>query len=216
MLTIKAETFRELIKAYRLLLKPTKHAPRPPSASERCIDTEPVLVEQVSKRGTHTKPSLVRQVESSAAFAIARIHTKTNSNRLTRTLNHIGRAQKTGMFTEKVTFFCTALEALFSTSPMEVTHQVAERAAVVRAGSKGDRIDTYRFVKNCYSFRSKYIHGAPLKAEDELKLQGMCCELDTAVRECFHNVLKDECLLRAITAGGEQKLDEIMLEKLFE
>jgi hypothetical protein len=50
------------------------------------------------------------------------------------------RAQKTGMFTEKITFYCSALEALFSTSHFELSHQIAERVAVTGASSKSDEL----------------------------------------------------------------------------
>ena len=199
-LTITADELRELIRAYRLLLKPGKKGPTDTPAVE-------------SQMGT--KPDLTDQAVNAANFKVARIHTKTNSHQLTRALSHVGRAQTTVVIPEKITFYCSALEALFSTSHMEITHQVAERAAVVRAASKTDRLDTYRAVKSCYSFRSKYIHGAPLKDEDESRLQGMCRELDTVVRECFHQVLEDGCLLEVLIKGGEQQVDDFMLQKLF-
>jgi hypothetical protein len=92
------------------------------------------------------------------------------------------------MFTEKITFYCSALEALSSTSQFELSHQVAQRVAVTGTRSRSDRLPTYRFVKDCYSFRSKYIHGAPLKASDEMKLEGMCTKLDALVRQSFQKV----------------------------
>jgi hypothetical protein len=198
-LTITASTLRELVRVYRSLLKPGKVDPQNTS---------------IVKGQIETKSGLAAKVTNSAPFRLARIHTRTNSNRITRALNHVGRAQKTGMFTEKITFYCSALEALFSTSHFELSHQIAERVAVTGALSKSDRLVTYRFVKDCYSFRSKYIHGAPLKAADELKLEGMCQKLDALVRQSFHKVLGDETLCKVILSDGD--LDELMLARLFE
>jgi Apea-like HEPN len=163
-LTITANQFRELIRLYRILLKPTE------------VDQKNAVA--FDDRGK-TKPGLLAKVINSGKLRLAKIHTRTNSNRLTRALGLIGRSQKTVMSSEKIAFYCSALEALFSTSQFELSHQIAERVAVMTGGSnKSDRLPTYRFVKECYSFRSKYVHGAPLKAADELKLEAMSEKLD--------------------------------------
>jgi hypothetical protein len=198
-LEITANELRELIRLYRVLLKPTK------ANSQTSLATE---------NETEAKPGLAAKVAGSAPYRLARIHTRTNSNRLSRALGHVGRAQKTGMFTEKITFYCSALEALFSTAQFELSHQVAERVAVTGTRSRSDRLPTYRFVKDCYSFRSKYIHGAPLKASDEMKLEGMCTKLDALVRQSFQKVFQDEILAKAILS--EADLDEVMLARLLE
>jgi hypothetical protein len=123
-LEITANELRELIRLYRVLLKPAK------ANSQTSLATE---------NQTEAKPGLAAKLAGSAPYRLARIHTWTNSNRLSRALGHVGlahalghvgRAQKTGMFTEKITFYCSALEALFSTSQFELSHQVAERVAV--------------------------------------------------------------------------------------
>jgi Apea-like HEPN len=199
-LTITANQFRELIRLYRILLKPTE------------VDQKNAVA--FDDRGK-TKPGLLAKVINSGKLRLAKIHTRTNSNRLTRALGLIGRSQKTVMSSEKIAFYCSALEALFSTSQFELSHQIAERVAVMTGGSnKSDRLPTYRFVKECYSFRSKYVHGAPLKAADELKLEAMSEKLDVLVRQCFHTILEDEGLLKAILSDAD--IDELMLSRLFE
>ena len=67
-----------------------------------------------------------------------RVHTKANSSRFTRALSLIGRAQKTTLLAEKITFYCSALEALLSTSQAELSHQIAERVALI--STHGDRL----------------------------------------------------------------------------
>jgi Apea-like HEPN len=206
-LTVTADTLRELLRLYRVILKPSKLTDRAaPEASPEQTDSTAELRE--------AKPDLVTQVIGSAKFRLAKVHTKTNSNRISRALSHVGRAQKTSMLTEKVTFYCSAMEALFSTSQSELSHQIAERAVILATSNKTDRLPTYRFVKECYSFRSKYIHGASVKPSDELKLEGMSQRLDALVRSCFQSVLSDESLCQVIFSDGD--LDEFMLKRLFE
>lgn len=185
MLEITADELRNLLRVYRIFLKPVK------ANSQTSLST---------KNQAEAKPGLTA---SSYRFAVARILTRTNSNRISRALSHVGRAQKTAALDEKITFYCSALEALFSTSHFELTHQIAERVAITGTRSRSERLPTYRFVKDCYSFRSKYIHGTPLKDSDETKL-----------RDSFQAVFEDELLSKAIFS--EHDLDELMLARLFE
>src|SRR5262249_17835816 len=80
-----------------------------------------------------------------------KIHTKTNSNRISRALDYVARAQMSVNPAEKVAFYCTALESLFSTSTSELTHQIAERVAVVTSQNAASRSDQYWFVKKVLS-----------------------------------------------------------------
>ena len=74
-------------------------------------------------------------------------------------LHLIGYAQQTVFIPNKIAFYCSAIEALLSTSQAELSHQIAERVSVLTKDN-GSRIETYRFMKKCYGLRSKYIHGA--------------------------------------------------------
>jgi hypothetical protein len=64
---------------------------------------------------------------------------------------------------------CTALEALLSTQQQEITHQLAERAALVfRATAGADAVGIYKTVKKLYSTRSNIVHGRGA-GKDDLK-----------------------------------------------
>jgi hypothetical protein len=141
------------------------------------------------------------------------MHTRENSNRLSRALSYAGRAQKTSFLTEKITFYCSALEALFSSSTTELSHQVAERVAIVASQSRGQRLANYKFVKECYGLRSKYIHGSPLKVNEEDRLSSICMKLDDLVREGMSNFLCDEEMIAA--SANKEKFESIMLQRLF-
>jgi hypothetical protein len=63
------------------------------------------------------------------------------------------------------------------------------------------------------AFENVYVHGAPLKAADELKLEAMSQKLDILARQCFHTILEDEALFKAILSDAD--IDELMLSRLF-
>jgi hypothetical protein len=142
-----------------------------------------------------------------------RVQTKLNSSRISRANGFIHRAQQTVIPPEKIAFYCSSLEALFSTSQAELSHQVAERTALISTPHANERIEVYRLIKSGYSFRSKYVHGAPVKG-DEQSVISMSEKLDNAVRNCLEHAFRNQELLEAIK--NEDALDEYFLRKLFE
>jgi hypothetical protein len=216
-LTISADKLRELVRLYRLFLKP-KLIEKP-----KLIDQKPgeAIKPTEAQKDTPSEseheenftPEIVPDLAKDASFNIAKFYTRANSNRFTRTLQFANRAQKTAMLAEKITFYCTALEALFSTSQNELTHQVAERVAVIAGSDRADRLPTYRFIKECYTLRSKYIHGSTQKPTEEAAIAVMCKRLDGLVRRSFNNASEDEELCLSIIK--DENLDEIMLKRLF-
>jgi hypothetical protein len=71
----------------------------------------------------------------------------------------------------------------------------------------------YKFIKACYTFRSKYIHGSPIKQTDEGIIIEMCKKLDHAVRLTVESVFEDGALLKIL--DDEEELDNYMLRKIF-
>jgi hypothetical protein len=142
-----------------------------------------------------------------------RVQTKLNSARISRALGFIHRAQQTDIPPEKIAFYCSSLEALLSTSQAELSHQVAERTALISTPHANERIDVYRLIKSGYSFRSKYVHGAPVKG-DEQSVVSMSEKLDHALRNCMGCAMRNKELIEAIK--NEDALDEYFLRKLFE
>ena len=154
-----------------------------------------------------------RQALRPRNLAPARFHTKANSSRFSRAFGHIGRAQRTAFLSEKITFYCSAMEALLSTSQAELAHQISERVALISSADPQQRMESYRFLKECYSFRSKYIHGSPLKDIGEDRIAEMSRRLDTVVRRAVEVIFKDETISGALT--DENALDNYMLQRIF-
>ncbi len=141
-----------------------------------------------------------------------RVQTKMNSSRISRANGFIHRAQQSVIPPEKIAFYCSSLEALFSTSQAELSHQVAERTALISTPHANERIEVYRLVKSGYSFRSKYVHGAPVKG-DEQSVISMSEKLDSALRNCLKHTIRNQELIEAI--NSDDALDEYFLRMLF-
>ena len=54
---------------------------------------------------------------------------------------------------------CMALEALTNTGASEITHQLAERCAVLTGNTRARRQETYALARKLYSLRSNLVHG---------------------------------------------------------
>jgi Apea-like HEPN len=107
----------------------------------------------------------------------------------------------------KIVSYCTALEALFSTDTMEVSHKISERVALLLGTSAENKREIYKFVKNAYSQRSAVVHGSTIKKE-ELELEEISYGLDN--------------ILRQLLGGGHEvftknnnDIDEFFLDLLF-
>jgi hypothetical protein len=136
---------------------------------------------------------------------------------------------------------CTVLESLFSTNEQEVTHQLAERAAVVARMLGADGIGVYKGIKHLYGIRSNIVHGrgatkddvryvkkqqrakAPLVAADvELLLHPMARivpmqELQNLwglTAELFRTMLLIDAIYDALRSGNDQDLGAIFLSEL--
>jgi hypothetical protein len=131
---------------------------------------------------------------------------------ITLALHLIGFAQLTGFIPTKISFYCSALEALLSTSQAELSHQIAERVAVV-AKLEEPRLETYKFMKKCYSLRSKYVHGDTVSQPEE-EIINLSVKLDAVVRATFHALLENDDLRQAM--DNKNALDEILLQRILE
>lgn len=105
----------------------------------------------------------------------------------------------------KILMYITAMEALVSTSTTELSHQVAERVAVVLANNKEERIEIYNEIKKGYGYRSKTAHGEALKGTEQ-EAMDLLVHLDDYLRRLMtfdipYNLNPD-------------KINEYFLEKL--
>lgn len=88
----------------------------------------------------------------------------------------------------KVAYQCSFLEAMFCTDSGEISHKIAERAAVFLGSDLEERARIYRFLKKAYGVRSRVIHGGAISGDVE-GLVGTCVELDGILRRIMNRVL---------------------------
>lgn len=86
----------------------------------------------------------------------------------------------------KIAFYCSALEALVSTSQQELSHQVSERVAALLVGPGQKRIKLYKRVKKAYGFRSKTVHGASFKKGEIESLRDCSSDVDSICRALYY------------------------------
>ena len=80
---------------------------------------------------------------------------------------YIFHARAIAAITIKVLMYITAMEALVSTSTAELSHQVAERVALLIGDGAEERMRIYNSIKKGYGVRSKAAHGEPQKGTEQ-------------------------------------------------
>jgi len=115
---------------------------------------------------------------------------------------------------QRVACFCTALESLFATSSVELTHQLAERTAIFLAEESNRREEIYRQVKRAYGVRSKVIHGEVIRQSRTSELIMASQECDGLLREVIQKVVGDR-EARATFDGTNDRIDRYFLQLLF-
>lgn len=130
-------------------------------------------------------------------------------NRLARALYFLSAARATSELGMKVTFYCSALEALFSTATSEISNQLAVRVSLFLTSDFQERIALFKRMKAAYSVRSKMIHGDIVK-EDEL-LARISEECDDALRRALYRISNEPECSEIFALSGE-KLDSEFTE----
>lgn len=82
------------------------------------------------------------------------------TNRFQRALRFVSVARKQTVLQPRITYYISALEALLSSSNVELRMQVADRGARILGTTYEEKLRINKVISIAYSFRSKYIHGA--------------------------------------------------------
>ncbi|MEQ1917852.1 MAG: hypothetical protein ABL955_01525 [Elusimicrobiota bacterium] len=113
----------------------------------------------------------------------------------------------------KVAYQCSFLEAMFCTDSGEISHKIAERAAVFLGSDMEERARVYRFLKKAYSVRSRVIHGGAISGDVE-GLVGTCVELDGILRRIMNRVLSNTEEWDLFMKTERDAFDEHFLKRL--
>ena len=172
--------------------------------------SKPELEEIISLYG-----SLYGQIRSEDTTFAETPGTAGSIDRLSRAFFYLQAARATSDFPQKVANYCTCFEALVSTSPLEITHQVAERMAVLISNDSSDALQTYRNIKKAYDTRSKYVHGDEMtKSEDLYRIQSENC--DDYLRRALTVILTEQEIVDLFTLGTRIEVDEFFLTRLLD
>ena len=135
-------------------------------------------------------------------------------HRVSRALYWVQAARCASDVGERISSYCSALEALFATSTSELAHQLSERCAFFVRETPSERIRTYRDMKKAYGYRSRIVHGDVVKPSDVetmLRLGAVCGEV---TRMAILRIMDDESVRDAFD-GPAEALDELLLGMIF-
>lgn len=105
----------------------------------------------------------------------------------------------------KILMYVTAMEALVSTTTVELSHQVSERIALLLSEDKAKRIEIYSEIKKAYGYRSKAAHGESLKGTEQ-EMSVFLTEIDEYLRKLM--------VFAEPYSFDDKKMNEFFLEKL--
>lgn len=116
----------------------------------------------------------------------------------------------------KIANYCTALEALFSTDNLELSHKLAERIAFFVENDPAKRLDLYRSMKRVYSVRSKVVHGVHGGGNlaDQIRQAATIC--DDICRRSLVRILAEEYLHNQfLKEEPDEGLEDFFLKRIF-
>ncbi len=137
----------------------------------------------------------------------------TNVPRVARASCHLSIARGYPDLGLKLSSYCSAFEALFSTSTAELSHQLAERVALFLSNSSARRLQDYRTIKSAYTIRSKVAHGDAIKPGKAESLPELASRCDSLLRDCLEKVISDRSIF-AVFEGDSEQLEEYMLARI--
>lgn len=116
------------------------------------------------------------------------------NNRIVRAMDFLSLARGTSFLPNKISMFMPVFECLFSTDVAEITHQVGERVAFYVGGTKDEKMNNYRIIKDAYNLRSRYLHGDELSSQhrEQEKLIELSKKVDDLARTILSKVMMED------------------------
>ena len=125
-------------------------------------------------------------------------------NRISKVLYFLQAARSNSDLAIKIVEYCTCLEALFSTSSAELSHQLSERIALFLGDSVEERRDIFSKIKEAYGIRSTIVHGDLLSPSKIKKLHTIAENCDNFLRGIISKFFSDEKLIDIFSSLPEQ------------
>ncbi|BFN27520.1 hypothetical protein PSCT_04512 [Pseudomonas sp. SCT] len=124
-------------------------------------------------------------------------------SRFARFYHFLDTSRRTPYEAVKIAHCCSALESLFSTDTVELSHRLSERVAFLFANNGGDAETVYQFVKDCYSVRSSVTHGSPVPSKFSKGLEDQSETLQSYMRKLIFIITKNKKLFDVLNGGNE-------------
>ncbi|MCB4361357.1 HEPN domain-containing protein [Quatrionicoccus australiensis] len=134
--------------------------------------------------------------------------------RLTRAFYLVNAARGDSDLAMRVAHYCTAFETLFATSQTELAHQLSERVTCFLHSAPGERLETYRKVKQAYALRSKVVHGSTIRNNKLIEIIETSVFCDDVLRSIIFKLMTDSAT-RLIFEKRAEAFDEHMLKTIF-
>lgn len=135
-------------------------------------------------------------------------------SKFARFYNFVDTSRRTAYPSIKIAHCCSALESLFSTDTVELSHRLSERVAVLFAGQGEDPEDVYKFTKDCYAVRSSVTHGSPVSSRLTGRLDELSIGMLDRMRKVVELLLVDKELV-AILNGSNEGIETYFRKLLF-
>lgn len=131
-----------------------------------------------------------------------RVSDKTYS-RFARFYHFLDTSRRTPYEAIKIAHCCSALESLFSTDTVELSHRLSERVAFLFAKNGSDAETVYQFIKDCYAVRSSVTHGSPVPTKFSKGLEAQSENLQEHMRRLVFIITENKALLNTLNGSNE-------------
>ncbi|MFN8288966.1 MAG: HEPN domain-containing protein [Chitinophagaceae bacterium] len=133
--------------------------------------------------------------------------------RIERAFHFLDLARRSNQLVLKISFYVCVYETLFyGTTTGEISHQIAERAALFFSNTRIFRHSVYKQLKQAYAVRSTYFHGNSFKGYKK-DLTEISFYLDNLTRDILYRVFSKDS---KIFLQSDTLLELSFLDMLFE
>ncbi|MET3536423.1 HEPN domain-containing protein [Chryseobacterium limigenitum] len=153
-------------------------------------------------------------IEGIDVYVGQKLNNHNDLSRFARSNMFLNEARKQSTLPLKITNYISFFECLFSTTSVEISHQVSERISFFlnRYDQNIKKIEIYKIIKSCYAIRSKYIHGDKLenKHKELINLQSFSNQIDKLARLTYNNILDNNLVIFNDEKGIDSYLQDLV------
>lgn len=128
-----------------------------------------------------------------------------NSSSFRRALTYLEIARSTSFLPAKIASYISVLETLFAVADSN-TYKTPERTAVFLGGTKEERSNNFKIVKDAYKVRSNYVHGSDIEKKQINKLDVISNDLDGVVRNVLIKFFTE---FKQLNYSGKANYDKV-------